>query len=411
MLKTTSFLSAAGFICALLAGPCFRLAAQNRGTHPPLEFKQGQRIVFLGSSLFENELENGYLEFAMTSRWPDLDLTFRNLGWTGDNVYAEGRSTFTSPPGPYQQLFQQIRSTRPDWVLIAYGGVESQQGKEGLGGFVNGLGALIDSVDALGAQTILLSTIPVKLAGTPENTAVQNSNLRLYADAIASVASKRKKRYVDIYTPLAGNTNALYLDNGIHLNGAGYQYLARVLEEAFGWPPRESRVTINAGDSTASGPAEIISGTQGKIVFSVEEPVLPFPVTGGVKPGAKAAVSVQVNGLKEGRYTLTENGRNPVTATGAEWAEGVALDGETSQKQAAEVRDCIVRKNALFFQQYRPRNRTYILGFRSYEQGNNKRDLDDMDPLIAGLEAQIKQHRKPAVRTYELSAGSASGNR
>src|SRR5690606_20500835 len=100
--------------------------------------------------------------------------------------------------------------------LIAYGGVESQKGEAGVGEFVKGLGAILDSVDALGAQSILLSTIPVKLAGNPENTIAQNKNLRLYADAIAAVASKRKKRFVDIYTPIAENTNTLFLANGIH---------------------------------------------------------------------------------------------------------------------------------------------------------------------------------------------------
>jgi len=403
MLNIKSFLLASGLICALLAGTCFQLPAQNKGNHSPLTFKQGERIVFLGSSLFENELEKGYLEFAITSRWPDLDLTFRNLGWTGDDVFAEARSTFTTPPTPYQQLFQQIRSTHPDYVLIAYGGVESQKGEAGLGEFVKGLGAILDSVDALGAQSILLSTIPVKLAGNRENTITQNKNLRLYADAIAALASKRKKRYVDIYTPIDENTNALFLDNGIHLNEAGYRYLARVLEQAFGWPSRGLTVTINAGESTANAPAKIVSSGPDKLVFSLEEPVLPFPATASGKPDAKAAVSVQVNGLKKGHYTLTENGRKLITASEADWAKGVVLDQETSQQQAAEVCGYIVKKNTLFFQQYRPRNRTYILGFRSYEQGNNKRDLDDMDPLIAQLEAQIKLHRKPVIKTYELN--------
>src|SRR5690606_30502383 len=207
MLKIKLLLFASGIIGTLLAGTCLDLPAQKMGAHSALEFKPGERILFLGSSLFENELKNGYLEYAISSRWPDKDLTFRNLGWTGDNVFAEARSTFTSPPTPYQQLFQQIRSTHPDRVLIAYGGVESQKGEAGLDAFVNGLGVLIDSVDALGAQTILLSTIPVKHAGSSENTITQNENLKLYADAISSMAAKRKKRYIDLYTPLAGNTD------------------------------------------------------------------------------------------------------------------------------------------------------------------------------------------------------------
>jgi len=403
MLKTKLFLLASGIIGTLLAGTCLDLPAQRLGSHASLELKQNERILFLGSSLFENELEKGYLEFAISSRWPDKDLTFRNLGWVGDNVFAEARSTFTTPPSPYQQLFQQIRSTTPNHVLVAYGGIESQKGEEGLGEFVKGLETIIDSIDALGAQTILLSTIPVKLAGNPENTATQNKNLKLYADAISTVASKRKKRYVDLYTPIAKNTDDIFLDNGIHLNDKGYYYLAQVLEESFGWPPRESKVTINASKSTASGPAKIISDKEGKIAFSVEEPILPFPVTDSGKPAAEVSVSVQVNGLKDGFYTLTENGRQLVTASAADWANGIVLDHGISQEQAAQICGYIVKKNELFFQQYRPMNRTYILGFRAYEQGRHQQGLKDLDFIIAWLEGQIKLHRQPVVKRYELS--------
>lgn len=403
----------ASVLCfTLLAGTCLQLRAQRQESPVPLAFKQGGRIVFLGGSLFENELEKGYLEFAMTSRWPDLDLTFRNLGWTGDNVFAEARSTFTTPPTPYQQLFQQIRSTNPDHVLIAYGGVESQNGKEGLNRFVEGLEAIIDSVDALGAQTILLSTIPVKLAGSLENTVTQNKNLKLYADAISSIASKRKKRYVDLYSPIAGNTNNLFLDNGIHLNDAGYYYLAQVLEQALGWPPRESKVTVETSNAaaTASGPAKIISSQGQKIVFSLQEAILPLPEIASRKSSAKTSVSVQINGLKNGRYTLMENGQQLVTASAADWAKGVVLDHGVSQEQAIRICNDIVKKNKLFFQQYRPMNRTYILGFRAYEQGRHKQGLDDLNSLIAGLEEQIKLHRKPVVKTYELNLSSTSSN-
>src|SRR3546814_21052269 len=74
-------------------------------------------------------MESAYLELAIASRWPDRELTFRNLGWTGDNVFGQARSTYTSPPTPYQQLFQQLRSTRPDYVFLAYGVVEAQKGR------------------------------------------------------------------------------------------------------------------------------------------------------------------------------------------------------------------------------------------------------------------------------------------
>lgn len=405
MFRKRLFSASGIMICFLLAATSFRLYAQNPQAFPPLEFRHQERIVFLGSSLFENELEKGYLEFAITSRWPDRDLTFRNLGWTGDNVFAEARSTFTSPPTPYQQLFMQIRSTKPNHVLVAYGGIESQKGEAGLDQFTKGLEVIIDSIDALGAQTILLSTIPVKFAGSQENTAVQNKNLKLYADAVASVASKRKKRFIDLYTPITQNTGDLYRDNGIHLNADGYYYLARVLERSFGWPERATKVKLNVSKSAASAdlPARIVSDHDGKITFLMEEKLLPLPVTASGQPSPEASVSIQVNGLKKGFYTLTENGRQLLTASAAEWASGIALDHGISQAQAEKICDYIVKKNDLFFQQYRPLNRTYILGFRAYEQGRHKQGLEDLNFIITWLEGQINLHRKPVVKTYELS--------
>jgi len=404
MFKAKLFLFASGIMGTLLAGTCLDLPAQKMGNHASLEFKQNERILFLGSSLVENDLAKGYLEFAISSRWPDKNLTFRNLGWSGDNVFAEARSTFTSPPTPYQQLFQQIRSTAPNHVMLAYGGIESQKGKEGLNEFLKGLEVIIDSIDALGAQTILLSTVPVKLAGNPENTAVQNQNLKLYADAIESIAAKRKKKFVDLYTPIAENTKNIYREDGIHLNDVGYYYLAQALEESFGWPLRESIVTIDASKetATATGPAKVISKKEDNLAFSVEESILPLPAPDSEQPEAKASVSIQVKGLKNGFYTLTENGRQLATASADDWATGVVLDGGISQEQAAEVCGYIVKKNGLFVQQYRPLNRTYILGFRAYEQGRHQEGLKDLDFIITWLESQINLHRKPVIKTYEL---------
>lgn len=379
------------------------LPAQNSTSYPPLEFKHQQRIVFLGNSFFENELSYGYLEYALSSRWPDADLTFRNLGWTGDNVYAEARSTFTTPPTAYQQMFMQIRAAKPNYVFIAYGGIESQQGAEGIDHFTRGLEIIIDSVEALGAESILISTIPVERAGTPENTELQNRNLKLYSETIAKIAAKRKKRFIDVYEPLAGNREGKYDENGIHLNNRGYYYLANVIEKALGWPERGEKISIDSRQKNATGNARLVDSKDGRIAFTVKENLLPLPATpeGYQEPGS--SVSVQVTGLKKGFYTLSENGRQLVTASAADWANGVLLDHGQSIQQADKIRDYMVKKNDLFFQQYRPLNRTYILGFRAYEQGRHKKGLEDLNFIITYLEAQINLHRKPVIKTYELS--------
>src|SRR3546814_4039678 len=97
---------------------------------------------------------------------------------------------------------------------------------------------------------------------------------------------------------------------------------------------------------------------------------LPVPTTG--QAARDEAVFVQIRGLKSGNYTLTENGKALVTAPAADWAKGIVLKKGISQTLSAQLSDSIAWKNELFFRQYRPLNRTYILGFREYEQGSHR---------------------------------------
>ncbi|MEX0929006.1 MAG: hypothetical protein WDZ53_06330, partial [Balneolales bacterium] len=94
--------------------------------------------------------------------------------------------------------------------------------------------------------------------------------------------------------------------------------------------------------------------------------------------------------------SLSMDDRQVASATAREWSEGVALSGGAALRQAGKLREHIVRKNAMFFYQYRPQNRTYLLGFRSHEQGNNAVELEQYDKFIEELEAGIAGLRSPA---------------
>lgn len=58
-----------------------------------------------------------------------------------------------------------------------------------------------------------------------------------------------------------------------------------------------------------------------------------------------------------------------------------------------DLRRLVQRKNALYFQRYRPENITYLLGFRAYEQGQNAKEIEALDPKIAELEKLIETVR------------------
>ena len=110
---------------------------------------------------------------------------------------------------------------------------------------------------------------------------------------------------------------------------------------------------------------------------------------------------LQITGLKKGFYTLTADDEQITTASAKQWAEGVPLRQGPLFEQASRLREQIIKKNEIFFHQYRPQNRTYILGFRAYEQGRHAEGLKELGLIITWLEGQIALNRVPVSPIYQ----------
>jgi hypothetical protein len=135
----------------------------------------------------------------------------------------------------------------------------------------------------------------------------------------------------------------------------------------------------------------------------MDENVLPIPVPEGVNGVTDQAQVLKITGLKKGFYALTADNSEIITASAKEWEAGVEIKQGASFEQVREVRQMILKKNELFFFQYRPLNETYILGFRSYEQGRHVKGLEEQNILIKWLEGQIALNRAPKSRIYQLT--------
>ena len=396
-----------GFLFALLITfPVGLAVAQNApvAPNPPFELKNGDRVVFLGNSLFEDDMQFGYLELALTTRFPDRDVTFRNLGWTGDNVFGVARSTITNPPTGYDLLLEHLTKAKPTLVFVAFGGIEAQDGEADLPVFRDGLAKLIDKIDQLGAKTILLSPIPILSADTPENRAKRNAMLEVYASAMAKMATERGKTYIDLFKPIQEvNQKATITYDGIHLNETGYYYLATLLEKSLGLPARTENIsiTVSKQSTEATAPVKILNSGQENtnLKFTMDERSLPIPLLETVE----AVRVIKITGLKKGFYTLTNDKTDVITASAKDWAAGVPIRQGAAFEQASRLREMILKKNDLFYFQYRPLNTTYILGFRSYEQGRHVKGLEEQNILIKWLESQIALNRTPKASVYQLT--------
>ncbi|GAB3993998.1 hypothetical protein GCM10028807_30700 [Spirosoma daeguense] len=396
-----------GLLFFLLMSVLSRMALGQ--TAETFDLKSGDRVVFLGNSLMEDDVQFGYLEMALTTRFPNRDVTFRNIGWSGDNVFGEARSYVTTPPSPYELLIQQIANAKPTVVFLAYGGVEAQDGEAGLGRFKQGLNRLLDKIDSLGAKTVLVSPIPV-LMPISDNVNQRNAALGTYASAISQIATERKKRYVDMFKPIQeASKQAVITDDGIHLNGTGYYYLATSLEKGLGLAPRNGGITVdvakNAVESATPTKLLNVDKSVANVSFVVDESYLPLPAPeqDGKAIEVDNARKLTVTGLKKGFYTLRIDNDEVITASAKQWAEGVVLRQGPSFTRSAEVQTLIQKKNEVHFFQYRPLNQTYIIGFRSYEQGRHKKGLEEQSYIITWLEGQIAATNQPKAATYHLT--------
>jgi hypothetical protein len=370
------------------------------------DLKDGDRVVFLGNSIFENEFQYGYLELALTTRFADKGITFRNLGWTGDNVWGEARSTYTNPPTPYEHLIEDITKTKPTVVFLGYGGVEAQEGQAGLAHFKEGLNKLLDKIDELGAKTVLLSTIPVVSSDTSQHIDNRNADLELYSKAISEVATQRSKLFIDIYNPILNTSKKeAIVENTVHLNELGYYYLATILEKALGLDAAKATtaITISGKKAEASNARIVAADNEMDIVkFTVENKYLPLPSPQSASWIVDNARIVRVSGLKKGYYTLISENNDVASASAKEWEKGIDIKQGPQFAQSAEIRNMILKKNELHFFQYRPLNQTYIIGFRRYEQGRHVKGLEEQNLLIKWLEGQIILNSEPKEVVYEL---------
>jgi putative heme-binding domain-containing protein len=221
-------------------------AADKDGPAPAFELRQGDHVCLVGNTLADRMQHDGWLETYLQSRFPKLDLSLRNLGYSGDEV--EG---FTDKPDDSHRLRsasfgssdEWLKRTKADVVFAFFGYNESFAGKDGLEQFKKDLdnfvkhtlGQKYNGKDA--PRLVLFSPIGhenLHDRNLPDG-AENNKRLEMYAAAMADVAQANKIPFVDLYKPsldlYAKAKNPLTI-NGVHLTEDGNMEIAQVIDKA-----------------------------------------------------------------------------------------------------------------------------------------------------------------------------------
>ena len=251
---------AAGVVLVLAGWSGVRTAAV-------FELQPRDHVAIIGNTLAERMQYDGWLETLIQARFPEHELTFRNLGFSGDEVDTRPRSkNFGTPDewlsgqampiGGYEENRLAGTETRADVIFAFFGYNESYAGEAGLADFRTKLEAWITHTLAqtyngrTAPRLVVFSPIAHEDLDDPDLPDGRENNIRLalYTRAMGEVAGAHGVTFVDLFGPstrLYAESDAPLTLQGIHLNGEGNRRIAEVIDRAL------------FGDAPAREPAHI----------------------------------------------------------------------------------------------------------------------------------------------------------
>jgi hypothetical protein len=372
---------------------CLSYSSAQADDHKPkpFEFKDGDRVVFLGSTWIEREQLWGYWETALTTLYPDKKITFRNLGRSGDTVWGDAWAGFDSPKEGYQRRLKLVKDQKPTVIFLGFGWNESFAGSKGIADFQKQYKALLADLCAPDIRFVLMSPFQIAADDWPySNLKERQDHLKRYGDVVQQVAKDGGIFFLDdVYAQWGPASSGL--SNGLP-NAAFYVQTAHNLLHELCLGPIKKIDPI------------VLDGTN-KVALT--QKWLANPATNPQSSAQQGEAAIQVKNLAPGKYALKIDGQIVHTAAAKDWLSVGTLQttpiwNGPSVKLAEELRQAIIEKNQLFFHRSRPQNETYLFGFRKYEQGQNAKEVPKFDPLIEAMEKKIDELKKPRPHTYEL---------
>ncbi len=408
------------------------LAAAAAMSGSDFALRSGDRVVFYGDSITEQQRYSAYIEAYVRARLPGLKISFIGAGWAGDTIYGGSEYWDESGGAIDERIAKDIAPRKPTLVTVMLGMNDAYYSpfkQEWLDTFIKDYGSMLDKMKkaAPKARFCLLSpspwddfTRPPSFPASVKGEGGYNASLVRYGRAIKEEAAKRKHEFVDVNEGMADalakaakedkETAQQLISDWIHPDWPGALVMAAVMLESWKAPKDVTRVDVDfaSGKASAQGAeVNILSGN----AWMQRDFALPFPYDPTDKASALGAKSVglsekldvqtlTVKGLKPGTWRLRIGGKTVLDASSDSFANGVSLAGIKTpmRDRSLEVLALVKIKNRLQQARWREVERHALGRFAAADQA-----VTAMQRLEADVIKQIQAAAKPRWVEWSLS--------
>lgn len=192
---------------------------EGQGAEPLV--RAGDRVALLGGTLIESLQARGDVETNFQLLGSDLQVRFRNVGWSGDDCYGSARRVFGGPAEGYARLLQDLRAAKPTLVVVGYGFAEASNGVSAARRFETGLRQLATDLQKMDCRLVFM--LPFRMPGV--KTVDYEESVAIVRKGVSSVATATSSATIDPQASLAPLGRDGFDEAGLRMSSAGSRRL------------------------------------------------------------------------------------------------------------------------------------------------------------------------------------------
>ena len=215
---------------------------------PPLHNK---RVMILGNSITQNARYVDVMEYYLRKNYPNQSLDIISIGLSSETVNGKSEEGHPWPrPCIHSRIDSALALIQPDLVMACYGmndGLFANHDDQRFEAYKEGIYALIDKIEAWGAEVILLTPTvfdststrnPVSYDGEPHSYQhpyfLYNEVLRSFANWLLSI---KDVSVIDLFHPMEleliaakkNKPDSTFIPDGVHPNLSGHFIMAKTI--------------------------------------------------------------------------------------------------------------------------------------------------------------------------------------